>query len=428
MINPNDVELLIFDLDGTIFQADKPALEAMKKAIHQTGLNIRVSEEDVRKLLGESSEKYYENILPPKLSSYWPEIRKVARKHNDAAIRDFGQAFPGVKETLCILKNRGYKLALYTNASVQYLSQVVSVLDIGDYFEYIECTPENELSKLELVRKIQGKFQNMKAAVVGDRIHDIEAAQNTNSLSIGVLYGYGGNELEKAHITIKGFPELLDIFDRRLPIFEKILQEINIRKPDDRAFVIGITGIDVSGKTKFAESLEKFLISRRYKTQVVNLDDFHNPQQIRYSGENQAENYYNRSFNIESIVNNLLIPLRQKDGFCVKLTLLDLHSDRYEVEREFYFSRNTIVVFEGVFLFRNELSSYIDYKVFLEIPFEESKGRAKLRDLPIYGQGILERYDEKYLPAQKKYLNEFPPLETADMIINNCSWEYPIVK
>ena len=30
MINPNDVELLIFDLDGTIFSTTKPIFEAIK--------------------------------------------------------------------------------------------------------------------------------------------------------------------------------------------------------------------------------------------------------------------------------------------------------------------------------------------------------------------------------------------------------------
>ena len=78
--------------------------------------------------------------------------------------------------------------------------------------------------------------------------------------------------------------ELL-IFDRRLPIFEKILEEVRERKQGDRAFVVGINGIDCSGKTIFAESFERFLISRNYETQMITIDDFHNPQIYRYAGE-----------------------------------------------------------------------------------------------------------------------------------------------
>ena len=108
----------------------------------------------------------------------------------------------------------------------------------------------------------------------------------------------------------------------------------------------------------------------------------------------------------------------------MRLTLLNLYTNRYEVEKEYFFDRSTIVIFEGVFLLRKELSPYIDYMIFLEIPFEESKRRARKRDSTV----VLEKYDKKYLPAQKKYLKEFPPSEAADMVIDNTNWEYPKIR
>jgi uridine kinase len=149
---------------------------------------------------------------------------------------------------------------------------------------------------------------------------------------------------------------------------------------------------------------------------------------VRYSGENQAENYYNKSFDINAIVESALIPIKQRSRHSVKLTLLDLHTNKYEVDREFSFADNTIVLFDGVFLFRKELSPYIDYKIFIDVPFKESKNRVKNRDVPVYGDMILRRYNEKYFPAQRKYLEEYPPSEIADMIVDNTNWEYPRVK
>ncbi len=58
------------------------------------------------------------------------------------------------------------------------------------------------------------------AAVIGDRIYDIEAAKKSNSISIGVLFGYGGKEPEQADITITDFPSLLNIFP--LPRYPKV--------------------------------------------------------------------------------------------------------------------------------------------------------------------------------------------------------------
>src|SRR4030042_3571999 len=261
-----------------------------------------------------------------------------------------------------------------------YLNIVMSSLNIRGHFDYIKCIQNNNLTKPELVSKIREKFGSMTAAVVGDRSHDIEAARKTGALSIGVLYGYGGEEPNQADITISKFDELLNIFDKRLVIFETIAREVEKMKQKEKAFVIGINGIDGAGKTEFAASLETYLKAAGYKTQLIHLDDFHNSKMIRYAGEDEADNYYNKSFDINLIVEKLLSPIKENKPLSLKLKVLNLDSDKYEVDRENQIDRSTIVIFEGEFLFRKELAPYIDYKIFLDIPLEESKRRAIIRD------------------------------------------------
>jgi phosphoglycolate phosphatase-like HAD superfamily hydrolase/uridine kinase len=428
MINPNDVNLIIFDMDGTIVPSLPAVYESIKRAFAKLGWPVTFSAEEINRFFGvaTSSTKgsLYEFITPPNSHLTIDEVREKVREEYEGTFRDMAQPYPGVKETLAALRCRGYKLAQYTNASVMYRDIVMSTLDIKEYFDYIECIQENNLTKIELVRKIRERFGGPTAAVVGDRCHDIEAARDTDSLSVGVLFGYGGQEPEEADLTINKFDDLLSIFDRRLPIFERILNDINRKKLKNKAFVIGINGIDGAGKTKFADSLEKFLISRNYKTQAIHLDDFHNPRALRYAGEDQVENYYNRSFNISLVIEKLLSPLRRKSAFSTRLTVLDLPADKYSIEKEYSFNHNTIVIFEGVFLFRKELSPYIDYKIFLDIPFEESLKRASVRD----SEDIINKYESKYLPAQARYLEEYPPHQVADMIIGNTDWEQPHIK
>ena len=273
------------------------------------------------------------------------------------------------------------------------------------------------------MQKIREKFNSSAAAIVGDRSHDIEAARETGSLSVGVLYGYGGEEPKQADITINRCDELLDIFDRKLPVFAEILNKINQRQQADRPFILGITGIDGAGKSRFAAALRRYLDSRNYRTQIIHLDDFHNPLAVRYAGENQMQNYYHRSFNLDEIINKLLRPVHQKNTFSTRLPVLNPATDENDTEKEYSFNAETIVIFEGVFLLREELSPYLDYTVFLEIPFEESQKRAKQRDT----DDIVAKYDTKYLPAQKKYLAKFPPDKHADIIIDNGNWEYPTI-
>jgi phosphoglycolate phosphatase-like HAD superfamily hydrolase/uridine kinase len=428
MINPNDVNLIIFDMDGTIINSSAAVYEAVRRAFKKLGWPVNFSAAEINQFFGISTASIkgglYEFITPPDSHLSYEEVRAKVRAEYDGAFRELAQPYPGVKETLTALRKRGYKLAQYTNASTSYLDVVMSSLQIKDYYDYIECIEDNHLTKLQLVKKIKEHFGGMTAAVVGDRSHDIEAARENDSLAIGALFGYGEKEPEAADITINKFSDLLDIFDRKLPIFEGILDEVIKRKQKDKPWIIGISGIDGAGKSTFAGSLEAFLNSKSYPTQAIHLDDFHNPQAIRYSGEDQADNYYNKSFNVNLIVEKLLKPIREKSHLAANLTVLNLDTDKYDTARKYAIDQDTIVIFEGVFLFRKEMAPYIDYKIFLDIPFEESKIRAIQRD----PQAIVTKYDVKYLPAQVKYLKAYPPLRTADMIIDNTIWEYPLQK
>lgn len=208
-------------------------------------------------------------------------------------------------------------------------------------------------------------------------------------------------------------------------VFRRITNEIRERKRKNRAFVVGISGIDTSGKTVFAKGLAEHLRKQGFAVQKISLDDFHNKKKVRYEGKSQAENYFRKSFDLKTIVEKLLKPVREKKSFKTNLILLDLFTDRYEVRKKYSFSPKTIVVFEGVFLFRKELSKYVDYKIFLQIPFKESKKRAAKRDVPVHGRSVLKKYDEKYLPAQKNYLKKFPPQKTADLVIDNTDFNNP---
>jgi phosphoglycolate phosphatase len=427
VINPNDVNLIIFDMDGTILPSLLPVYESIKRAFKKLGWPVNFTPEEINQFFGVTTAStkgsLYEFITPPGSSIAPDAVRDKVRAEYTGVFSEMAEVYPGVKETLAVLKKRGYKLAQYTNAATVYLNVVMSTLGIRDYYDHVECIQDNNLTKPELVRKIREKFGGLTTAIVGDRVHDIEAAKETGCLSIGALYGYGDNEPTKADITIDKFVDLLTIFDRRLPIFDKILAKTRENKQKDKAYVIGINGIDGSGKTTFAAALETYIKTKGLPTQVIHLDDFHFPKAIRHAGKNQVDNYYSRSFNLDLII-DMLSPIQKKQPVGLKLKTLDLVTDKFTNEREYNIKPDTIVILEGVFLFRKELAPYVDLKVFLDIPFEESKRRAVIRD----PQEIVEKYDAKYLPAQVKYLREHPPDKVADIIIENTNWDYPVVQ
>lgn len=427
MINPNDVNLIIFDMDGTILPSLLPVYESIKRAFKKLDWTVNFTPEEINQFFGittaSTKGSLYEFITPPNSHLTPDEVRQKVWAEYAEVFGEMAVAYPGVEQTLTTLRKRGYKLAQYTNASTRYFNVVMSTLNIREYYDYLECIEDNNLTKPELIKKIRAHFGGLTAAVVGDRVHDIEAAKETGSLSIGALYGYGEEEPTKADITINKFEDLLTIFDRRLPIFDKILAKTRAKKQKDKAYVIGINGIDGAGKTTFAESLENYLKAKEIATQLIHLDDFQFPKTIRYSGTDQVDNYYNKSFNLDLVI-DLLSPIQKKQPVSLKLKTLDLVTDKFTNEREYTIKPDTIVILEGVFLFRKELAPYIDLKIFLDIPFEECKKRAISRD----SQEIVEKYDAKYLPAQVKYLREYPPDKVADIIVENSNWDYPVIQ
>jgi phosphoglycolate phosphatase-like HAD superfamily hydrolase/uridine kinase len=426
MINPNDVNLIIFDMDGTIVMSQPLVYEGVKRAFAKLGWPVNFNIEDINRFIGVSTAStagtLYEFITPPDGGLSPDEVRELVRAEYPDIFRTMALAFPGVKETLAELRKRGYKLAQYTNAATLYLNIVMSSLDVRSYYDYVECVQDNGLTKNQLAKKIK-EYYGVETAIVGDRIHDIEAARENGCLSIGALYGYGEKEPEEADLTIKKFSDLLDIFDRRLPIYEQIMKAVNEKKLKDKPFIIGINGIDCSGKTAFANGLETFFKNKGLCTQAIYMDDFHNPKEIRYAGNNPAENYFYKSFNTRLLVDKLLKPILENGKVSAKLTLLDVETDKASVKKQYTITPDTVIIVEGVFLFRKELAPYLDYKLYLDISFEESKRRAVARD----PAAIIQKYDEKYLPAQQKYIQEYSPASMADMVIDNTDWRYPTI-
>lgn len=218
------------------------------------------------------------------------------------------------------------------------------------------------------------------------------------------------------------------IYNRQSPIFEKILHEISKRKQKERAFVIGITGVDCSGKTCFAAGLEDYLKQKGHATQLISLDDFHQPRKIRYAADARDEDYYERVkqglvFDFQRLIGELVATIRLGKYLNKTLTLLDWQTDEFNIEKRFTIGHDTLVILEGVYLFIERPARYLDYKVFLDVPVETWRERARDRD----PEDVFARYETRYLPAQMKYLEEYPPLEAADMIIDNTNWEYPVI-
>jgi uridine kinase len=190
--------------------------------------------------------------------------------------------------------------------------------------------------------------------------------------------------------------------------------------------MLGINGIDCSGKTRFAGGLNNYLLEHGFATELIHLDEFLHPKDVRYAGDARDELYYERfkqgcNYNYPLLTEQVLLPAARNGQVRTRLTLLDWRTDRYEIERDYRIGPETIVIVEGIFLFIDNVAPYLDMKVFLDVPFEVCLARARERD----PESVYVNYERKYLPAQRQYLAEFPPDRCADIIVENSDPEKP---
>jgi phosphoglycolate phosphatase len=66
-------------------------------------------------------------------------------------------------------------------------------------------------------------------------------------------------------------------------LFAKLLLRIRERTIGS-PFIVGINGIDASGKTVFSKELSRFLLRRGYRVQLIHVDDFHNAKNVATKG------------------------------------------------------------------------------------------------------------------------------------------------
>ena len=192
-----------------------------------------------------------------------------------------------------------------------------------------------------------------------------------------------------------------------------------------KTIFVAIDGVDTSGKTTLADELKENIKKR--KIYRVSIDGFHNDKKIRLSkGEYSPEGYYEDSFKYESIIENVFNPIiNGKKRIIPKI--FDYRNNEETIKEIINIPDKSVIIFDGVFLLRNEIQDYWDLSIFLEISFNEVIKRALKRDIEYFEDEklLLKKYKERYIPGQKLYFEREKPKLRADIIIDNNDFDNP---
>ncbi|MBZ0317080.1 MAG: hypothetical protein K8L91_11730 [Anaerolineae bacterium] len=185
---------------------------------------------------------------------------------------------------------------------------------------------------------------------------------------------------------------------------------------------IAIDGIDASGKTTLADELAVFLQQTGHPVIRASIDGFHNSREVRHQkGPLSPDGYFYDSFDYPALKKLLLDPLSENGDLHYQTAMFDFKTDANVHPSLGIAPDNAILLFDGIFLQRPELVPYWDFTIFVDVSFEVALARALERDLPLFGDKaiVLERYQKRYIPAQRHYMDLCHPRDHANLVVEN---------
>ncbi|MCH5324667.1 MAG: uridine kinase [Eubacterium sp.] len=201
-------------------------------------------------------------------------------------------------------------------------------------------------------------------------------------------------------------------------IYEKeICNSILNISSENGIVIVGIDGLGGAGKSTISEKICCEIQNNNTHTILLHIDDFINVRKVRYnSAYPEWQCYYDLQWRYGYFA-EIINQIKNKTNDSIEIELYDKDSDCYFTQ-SYDIKEKTVVIVEGIFLQRKDLNGIFDYMVYIDIPENIRMTRVLKRDTYIGNeQQIIDKYENRYFPAERKYYNEYHPERLADFVI-----------
>lgn len=212
------IELVAFDLDGTLVDSAPDIVRAVQRAMHEMRRSPPTAEE-VCGWVGDGVTKLLKRALTGDLNGEPPpgqldEARALFRRAYADALCVDSRLYPGALETLELLQ-QSCQLACITNKAAEFTLPLLKALRIDGHFDLVvsgDSLPAMKPDPLPLLDTAAecGVAPGL-CCMVGDSRNDILAARAAGFRAVGVSYGYRqGVDLKAlgAEVSLDSLPEL----------------------------------------------------------------------------------------------------------------------------------------------------------------------------------------------------------------------------
>jgi uridine kinase len=197
------------------------------------------------------------------------------------------------------------------------------------------------------------------------------------------------------------------------------VQRRRLALPAHHSVLVGISGIDGSGKGFVAARLGAELERIGLRLALLNVDGWLNLPSTRFSRLNPAEHFYAHALRLDTMFTDLVLPLRRHRTHRLVAPFAEETATTYR-EHVYDFHQIDVVLLEGIFIFKRAYRAHFDLAVWIDCTFETALDRALERaqeGLP--PAETIAAYETIYFPAQRLHFEWDRPQEAVDLIIPN---------
>jgi phosphoglycolate phosphatase len=183
-------DALIFDLDGTLWDAAAASTYGWNLALKEMGLPQRVTVDGIRSVSGRPFPECVETLLPELSPAPATALELLEARERTGIELMAGELYPGVADGLTGLA-RCFPLFVVSNCPGWYLEEFFRHTGLEGRFTGWDCHGLSGIPKSGMLLNLAASHRLTRAVYVGDTQGDQTAAQGAGMDFVFVRYGFG---------------------------------------------------------------------------------------------------------------------------------------------------------------------------------------------------------------------------------------------
>ena len=205
-----EIEDVIFDLDGTLWDSCAGVAQAWTKVAGMLGYSIKFLTDDIKNFMGLSGSEIKKILKRDFKITDEKFFQECVKEEVNTLCKENTQLYKNVEETLSILKQNNKRLFIVSNCQEGYIEKFLQIYNLKKYFNDFLCSGNVFKNKTCALSFLKDKYQIEKFIYVGDLEKDFDACFNNGGDFVFAAYGFGkdNNYLNKIDKILQ-LPKLL---------------------------------------------------------------------------------------------------------------------------------------------------------------------------------------------------------------------------